>query len=255
MVDEQSKKAESHGHGKSRYGAGFFLRLIILAALLGFAVYEGLNAQKANEKLDELVNVYPGSPIGDVEKLLGDMKPTATRTEKIEEDVNALEAEIKSLEEEIAKMDDGIDKDKKQRSLDLLRPRLANPVTEYQVDTYCFLKTPILNRNFQFVEVASKEVTSKDQESEKRRVVEKITTNKKFVLTSLKSGLKSELSGREEPLVAAAAGGGGGTPPPQNDDDEEDNENDEDSDDETSEDDESGESTDEDSSDEESNDG
>ena len=207
-----------HSSGGSKYTAGFFLRLLLLLALLGFVLFEVNSATQANTKIDEVVNVYPGNPVEQAQEIL-DREPSSSRTEKVTYDLGKIQKQIDEANELLKGEEDQIAKSKLEKKIAILTPRLDTPEVTYTVDTYDFLLNPFIR---QFVEVVHKDGK-----------VEKIVSNEKFTLEDLNSELTFEDSGRDSPLVAAAGGG----PPParggdnDNDDDEEDEEeDDEDSD-------------------------
>lgn len=185
---------------KSRYSAGFFLRLLALLALLGFVAFETNSAIQANETIDKVVNVFAGRPVADAEKIL-DRKPSKSRTETMKIDVDDIKKQIADAQSKLGTETDIIEKSKLEKKIAVLTPKLDKSEISYTVDTYRFLVNPFVG---QFVEVAHKDGK-----------IESILANEKFTLDSLKSDLGFEHSGREGALM-----GMGGAPPKKDKDEE-----------------------------------
>ena len=131
MANEQAAKPVKH----SKYSAGFFLRLLALLALLGFVLFEVNNATKANDTINEVVNVYPGSPVSKIKDVLK-REPSRTRTESMKVDVDSMK---KQIDEWQAEIDSGelemIEKSKLETKITQMKPKLETPEISYQVDT------------------------------------------------------------------------------------------------------------------------
>lgn len=201
---------------KSKYSAGFFLRLLALLALLGFVLFEVNNATKANTVIDEVVNVYPGHPVEEAQEIL-DRAPTSSRTETMKIDVEDIKRQIAENQELLKSEEDQIEKSKLEKRIAILTPKLDTPEITYNVDTYRFLVNPFVG---QYIEVAHQDGK-----------IEKILANKKFTFDELKSDLGVTESPRDSPLVAAV----GGAPPSRDNDDDEEESEDENDDEEESE--------------------